>query len=111
MVFMETRHAATFYTSGLMADKVRFDWDQSNIDHIARHGVAPQEVEQVFVNEPNDDGYEVVDGEPRWTIIGHTSQFRVLLVVWTVRGGAVRPITAREVNKRVRECYFKAKGF
>ncbi|MGI6487106.1 MAG: hypothetical protein GX964_01720 [Syntrophomonadaceae bacterium] len=26
----------------------RFEWDSINIEHIARHGVVPEEVEEVF---------------------------------------------------------------
>jgi len=30
----------------------KFDWDDANAGHIARHGVTPEEVEQAFANEP-----------------------------------------------------------
>ena len=29
-----------------------FDWDESNINHIALHGVTPEEAEQVLQNDP-----------------------------------------------------------
>lgn len=29
-----------------------FDWDDDNIAHIARHDVEPEEVKEVFYNEP-----------------------------------------------------------
>ena len=88
-----------------------FDWDRGNVEHIARHAVRPDEVEQVFANDPIDMAYEHADGEPRWTVVGHTMDFRVLLVVWTIRGQTIRPITGRQVNKRLREIYLSAKGF
>jgi hypothetical protein len=31
-----------------------FDWDEFNAGHIARHGITPQEVEQVLRNDPAD---------------------------------------------------------
>ena len=31
---------------------VEFDWDHHNIAHIARHGVTPEEAEQVLANDP-----------------------------------------------------------
>jgi hypothetical protein len=31
----------------------RFDWDESNTDHIARHGVTPVEAEEVIAGDPN----------------------------------------------------------
>ena len=61
---------------------------------IARHGISPEEVEQVFANDPLDLGANVVDGEDRYTGVGHTNLLRVLVVVWTMRDSASRPITA-----------------
>jgi hypothetical protein len=40
-------------------------------------GVEPGEVEAVMANGPFDLGYEFVNGEERWTSIGHTHQVRV----------------------------------
>jgi uncharacterized DUF497 family protein len=91
-------------------DDVRFDWDQANAEHIARHSVKPDEAEQVIRNDPLDMNYEVIDGEERWTAIGHTDEYRVLLVVWTVRADALRIVTARAVARRARHAYLRAKG-
>jgi hypothetical protein len=44
-------------------DDVRFDWDQANAEHIARHSVKPNEAEQAIRNDPLDMNYEVTDGE------------------------------------------------
>jgi hypothetical protein len=52
-----------------MAD-FAFDWDDANVDHIARHGVTPLEIEQVFANQAVDIDFDVVDGEDRWTRLG-----------------------------------------
>ena len=93
-----------------MADDIRFDWDEANIAHIARHKVTPEEVAQVFANGPADREYRHVKGEDRYTILGHTDNLRVLLVVWTDRNGMVRPVTAREAGKRVRGDYFREAG-
>ena len=89
----------------------QFDWDAANIGHIARHGVAPSEVEEVLCEEPGDLAYEEIDGEPRWTSVGHTDELRVLVVVWTIRGEAFRPITAFDAPATVRRDYLKLKGF
>jgi len=35
-----------------MARTARFDWDDANTAHIARHSVTPKEVEQAFANNP-----------------------------------------------------------
>jgi uncharacterized DUF497 family protein len=54
--------------------------------------------------------YEVIDGEERWTALGHTDDFRILLLVWTVRRDALRVITVRAVGKKARDAYLRAKG-
>jgi uncharacterized DUF497 family protein len=79
------------------------------VGHIARHGVTARDAEEVLENDPADVGYDVVEGEPRWTVVGHTNLLRVLTVVWTVRNGKVRVVTARETSKKVREDYFRVK--
>jgi len=80
------------------------------VAHIARHHVTPDEAEQALLNDPFDVNYEVVGGEERWTSLGHTNSLRVLVVVWSVRGDAVRVITARPAGKRLRGAYFRRKG-
>jgi hypothetical protein len=54
-------------------DVVRFDWDHANAEHIARHSVKPDEAEQAIRNDPLDMHYEVVEGEERWTAVGHSA--------------------------------------
>lgn len=95
-----------------MADDLRFEWNEANISHIARHKVTPKEAEQVLLNDPFDVAYEVVDGEQRWTSIGHTDDLRVLLVVWTVRrNDVIRVVTAREATEEASRTYLRQKGF
>lgn len=31
---------------------IRFDWDQGNLEHTARHGVSASEIEYLFYNDP-----------------------------------------------------------
>ncbi|MBI3645973.1 MAG: BrnT family toxin [Acidobacteriales bacterium] len=88
-----------------------FDWDDANIAHIARHNVTPEEVEQVFANDPMDLGAEVVDGEERYAGVGHTKRLRVLVLIWTMRGGATRPITAFDASERLARRYLAERGF
>jgi uncharacterized DUF497 family protein len=54
------------------------DWNEANIEHIGRHGIAPREVLEVFLNETMDLDYETVNGEERWTSVGHNNQLRFL---------------------------------
>ena len=61
-----------------MTDDLKFEWDITNVSHIARHAVTPEEAEQVLLNDPFDLGYENIAGEERWTSIGHTDHVGVL---------------------------------
>ena len=86
------------------------DWDESNVEHIRRHGIMPREVLEVFSNQTLDLNYEIANGEERWTSVGHTNALRILVVVWTVRGESIRPVTAFEAGKRMIQEYMKEKG-
>jgi uncharacterized DUF497 family protein len=57
-----------------VADELVFDWDEANVAHVARHNVTPEEVEQVFTNDPMDLGVEAADGEERYASVGHTNR-------------------------------------
>ena len=93
-----------------MNEAIRFDWDKANTEHIARHGVKPEEAEQALENDPVDLDYEVVEAEDRWTSIGHTDRLRVLKLVWTLRGDIVRVVTALDASKNEAQEYLQAKG-
>jgi uncharacterized protein len=97
-------------TLELIANELIFDWDAANEGHVALHGVMPEEVEQVFANDPMDLDFEVVDGEERYQSLGHTNGLRILFVAWTMRGDAVRPITAFEASRSMAQEYRAYKG-
>jgi uncharacterized protein len=85
----------------------KFDWDDANSAHIARHDVSPDEVESVFRNGAVEISYEEVRGEPRWKSVGHTFDLRVLMIVWTVRRNILRPITAMVVSGSTARDYWR----
>ncbi len=87
-----------------------FDWGDANILHIAEHGVVPEEAEEVILGDPLDGGFEIVDGEERWTYIGETEEARILRVVITIRGKRARIVTAFEAEKHWRLLYMKQKA-
>ena len=89
---------------------VSFDWDDRNIAHLARHRIKPGEVEEFFNNDPAIRSHEVVDGEDRWTAVGATNVLRVLVVVFTLRGERIRPITGWNADRRTKKEYFQEKG-
>ena len=95
----------------LVADDLVFDWDEENKAHVARHNVTPEEVEQVFANDPMDLGAEVVDGEERYTGVGQTNRLRVRVLAWTMRGDATRPITAFDASERLAKRYLEERRF
>jgi uncharacterized protein len=84
-----------------------FDWDEGNLDHIARHGVSREEAEQVILNDPVDVWRQVQDGEERFMQIGVTDAMKVLVVIITWRGELVRVVSAFPASPRLRH-YFAA---
>ncbi|MBU0505455.1 MAG: BrnT family toxin [bacterium] len=80
----------------------RFDWNQGNIDHIARHQVEPDEAEEVFVGKikifrsKND----------RYVALGKTLSGRYLFVVFMKKGrSTIRVITARDMTVKEKRLY------
>jgi uncharacterized DUF497 family protein len=78
-----------------------FHWDEANISHIARHKVTPEEVEQAVANASVEVATTIRGGETRIVCAGPTDAGRVLKVVYTVRAGRVRVVTAHE-DRRLR---------
>jgi uncharacterized DUF497 family protein/predicted DNA binding CopG/RHH family protein len=72
----------------------KFDWDQANIRHIAEHDVSPDEAEQVIRNEPFEIDFQRYEEEDRTSELGETNSGRILVVVSTTRGSAIRVVTA-----------------
>ncbi|HKI55532.1 MAG TPA: BrnT family toxin [Trueperaceae bacterium] len=75
-----------------------FEWDDDNEGHIARHGVSPDEVEEVFYNDPLTAPAYNQGAERRYAKIGVTDAGRLLCVVFTHRKGRIRIVTAVEAN-------------
>jgi uncharacterized DUF497 family protein len=77
-----------------LASGIDFDWDDGNTKHLATHDVTPAEFEQSMKNNPLDLDYDVINGEERYRSVGVTNGGRFLLLVWTVREGKIRAVTA-----------------
>jgi hypothetical protein len=79
----------------------RLIWDDWNVEHIARHDVSPEEVEEVCQQEPMVD--QTYAGRLR--LIGETDSGRDLTVILAPKDepGVYYPITARpaSVNERL----------
>ena len=87
-----------------------FDRAESNVDHIAEHDVTPEEAEEVF-EDPRRVAVEAynVPLETRRAILGMTETGRLLHVVYTMRHGLIRVVSAREVTRRNQRRY-RARG-
>jgi uncharacterized protein len=89
-----------------------FEWDDNKAArNQSSHGVAFAEAATVF-DDPyfvvfNDDTHSF--GEQRYLIIGESNQKRVLLVVYTERGDAIRLISARPATTREEKVYEEEK--
>lgn len=85
-----------------------FQWDTGNLDKIReRHGVAPQECEEVFLNRPLlvDADRVHSQSEDRSYALGQTDAGRLLFVVFTIRGKLIRGVSARDMNRKERRIY------
>jgi uncharacterized protein len=84
-----------------------FQWDIGNVAKVwARHQVMPGEIEQVFFNRPVHIAVaRNVAGEDRYVALGQSTAGQLLTVIFTVRDGLVRPISARDMSRRERRMY------
>jgi uncharacterized DUF497 family protein len=70
-----------------------FEWDDGNRDHIAEHGVTPEDCEEAMKTRSDATEEQYRRGERRWTATGYVGN-RPLFLVWTLRGGQYRIVTA-----------------
>ena len=72
-----------------------FEWDEQNIEHISRHGVSPEEVEEACYDKP----YILKGRQGSYLIYSQSDDGRYLLIVARYRGnGLIRTITARDMT-------------
>jgi uncharacterized DUF497 family protein len=84
---------------------MQFDWNSANVNHIALHGVTPEEAEQVIKNDPLDAGVAIRNREARTVHLGETDAGRVLVVIATERDNMCRIVTARPADRKERKFY------
>ena len=86
----------------------RISWDQETVDHISKHSVTPEEVEQVLFNEL--DAPLIMGGrEGRYLAYGRTNGGRLLFIVWIIRYRRTIIITARDMSNSERQFYKRMK--
>jgi uncharacterized DUF497 family protein len=78
-------------------------WDDYRVDHIARHGIDPDEVWEVCTDRSHLAHRE---GQNRYRVYGQTATGRYLFVVLEHTEGAVfKPITARPMTAGERQSF------
>ncbi len=87
-----------------------FQWDDQNILHIARHDVTQKEVEDVICGMALELDVQYEDGEERFSLIGESACGRILFVIYTIRNGLLRPVTAYQPGAYLRRRYLEEKG-
>ncbi len=84
-----------------------FEWDSGNEQKNLKHAVVPNEVEQVFLNEPllvlNDLKHSY--RELRYHALGRTTDGRLLHITFTIRTNRIRIISARDMHRKERVIY------
>jgi uncharacterized protein len=79
-----------------------FEWDEENIEHILRHNVIPDDVEEACMNNP----YIRKSADKRYLVYGITDNGRYIFIVGINKGkGSFRTITARDMTEREKSLY------
>jgi uncharacterized DUF497 family protein len=83
-------------------------WNQETVDHIANHGVSPEEVEQVLFND--EDVPIIMRGkENKYLTYGETENGLFLFVVWVSKYRKTNIVTARDMTNKEKKFYRKRK--
>jgi len=86
-----------------MARAAKFDWDDGNTGHIARHDVTRGGRAGVRQPPAGVLAAQKRRGEERVLSAGRTDAGRALQFVYTVRRGKIRVLTAHTAKRKVRE--------
>jgi hypothetical protein len=83
-------------------------WTDADVEHIARHAIAPEEVDEVIASGPlwRRGRQDRQTGQMSVYAFGRTEAGRYLFIVLSPLGlGRARCITAREMDTRMRGSY------
>ena len=81
-----------------------FEWNDRNLEHISRHGVTPEEVEETCYYQP----FILKSKYNRYLILGQSQGGRYLaIVIEQKKMGIVRVLIARDMNNSERRKYIK----
>jgi len=81
---------------------IEFEWDEHNLGHISpERGITADHCREAF-EDPKAlwrPAYRRA-GEPRWTLVGATKVGRIIMVIYTIRVGRFRVVTAYPASGR-----------
>lgn len=84
-----------------------FEWDDKNIEHILRHNVSPDEVEEAAFD---DDPWIRKGRKGTRYLLGYTIAGRYLFIVYILKGkGIAKVITSFDMDTKTKKLY-KSKG-
>lgn len=87
----------------VIKEPIKFDWDKGNVGKNKKnHEVGEKEAEEPFFDKKKRTFKDRLHSgkEERFRVIGKTKQKRLLFVVFTIRNGNIRVISARETNRK-----------
>ena len=88
-----------------MSTDVDIEWDDDNVDYLARHGISPDEVEEML-SGPTVRRHGGTDAPDRLLMLGRTAGGRYLAIVCQEkRANLIRPFTGWDMRRNEREVY------
>ncbi len=90
-----------------MVEVKKLVWDEFNVEHIGRHGVTKDEVEEICISE-----YVTLETYKfRIMLFGKTRAGRTITVVLALKSESVYyPVTARLSSRKERQYYQQQRG-
>lgn len=95
----------------ILSEFIGFEWDKGNKDkNWIKHKVSDIESEEVFFNVPLVvfPSKAETKVEDRYYVLGKNDEERSLFVVFTKRDDKIRIISARDMNRKERKCYYES---
>lgn len=89
---------------------LEFEWDKGNVGKNFRlHNVSDGECEEIFFDPKKKIAKDIFHSgkEVRYILLGITSKRRLLFLIFTIRKGCIRVISARDINKKEKYLYEK----
>ena len=92
----------------IVGDISGFDWDEANATkNWTHHHVSQSEAEEVFFHRPvlvvDDTSHSL--HKRRYAVLGRTAADRLLTVIFTLRRGLIRVVSAHPMSRKERAAY------